>query len=263
VTFDPTRRDLVRLAGAATLLSIPPRRALAGGPAAVSLTYDDGLHSQLDHAVPQLDRLGLKATFFLTQDNMRDDLVRWQAAAAAGHEMANHTITHPCDLRAYDETRLVAEELAPMEAYLDASFPRPKSNPRFRAYAYPCDGTALGRGHDRERRYARLVEASFAAARTTDGPPNDPAVLRANRGFLNGFEPTEHADTPRLAIAYLKQAIARGHWAILIFHEVLPSWRGTGDCGAATHQAILDWIVAHPIRCAPMGRMFRSLTGEA
>jgi peptidoglycan/xylan/chitin deacetylase (PgdA/CDA1 family) len=258
VPFDPTRRNLLRLASAATLLSVPPLRAAAAGPAAVSLTYDDGLRSQLDHAVPQLDRLGLKGTFFLTLNNMSGDLARWQAAAAAGHEMANHTVTHPCHLRAYDEARLVAEELAPMEAYLDSNFP----GPRFRGYAYPCDNTALGRGHEREKRYARLVEATFAAARTTDGPPNDPASLFANRGFLTGFEPTEHADTPDLAIAYLKQAIARGHWAILIFHEVLPRWKGTGDCGAGTHQAILDWIVAHPIRCAPMGQMFRSLTAS-
>jgi peptidoglycan/xylan/chitin deacetylase (PgdA/CDA1 family) len=256
--FDLTRRHLVRLAGAATLLSLPPRRALAAGPACVSLTYDDGLRSQLDHAVPQLDRLGLKGTFFLTRDNMADDLARWQAAAAEGHEMANHTITHPCDLRGYDEARLMAEELAPMEAYLDGHFP----GPRFRGYAYPCDDTGLGRGRDREKRYARLVEKTFAAARTTDGPPNDPAGLRANRGFLTGFEPTEHADTPRLAIAYLRQAIARGHWAILIFHEVLPRWKGVGDCSAGVHQAILDWIVAHPIRCAPMGQMFRSLTAD-
>ena len=34
--------------------------------AAIVLTYDDALPSQLDLAVPELRRAGLKATFFLT-----------------------------------------------------------------------------------------------------------------------------------------------------------------------------------------------------
>ena len=42
-----------------------------GASVVVSLTYDDGLNSQLDNAVPALDRHGFKATFFLTEDNIR------------------------------------------------------------------------------------------------------------------------------------------------------------------------------------------------
>src|ERR1700760_3118953 len=48
---------------------LPPSSAgggLAPGRAAVSLTYDDALASQLDVAVPDLDRHGLLGTFFLT-----------------------------------------------------------------------------------------------------------------------------------------------------------------------------------------------------
>ncbi len=55
--------SLLALGGAA---APPPFAYPNGAKGAVSLTYDDGLTSQLDHAVPQLDARGLKATFFLS-----------------------------------------------------------------------------------------------------------------------------------------------------------------------------------------------------
>src|SRR5882762_8986295 len=66
-----------------------------GARAAIVLTYDDAAPSQLDHAIPALDSVGLKGTFFLS--NVRQvDVGRWKAAAASGHELANHTLNHPC-----------------------------------------------------------------------------------------------------------------------------------------------------------------------
>src|ERR671932_697519 len=62
-----------------------------GAKAAVVLTYDDALDSQLDHAVPVLDAAGFKATFFLAGVKLAD-VLRWRAVAAEGHELANHTI---------------------------------------------------------------------------------------------------------------------------------------------------------------------------
>src|ERR1041385_8393947 len=59
-----------------------------GAKAAVVLTYDDALPSQLDHAVPVLDAAGFKATFFLANVKLAD-VARWHAAAAEGHELGN------------------------------------------------------------------------------------------------------------------------------------------------------------------------------
>lgn len=50
-----------------------------GAKAAVVLTYDDALESQLDHAVPALDAAGFKATFFLAGVKLAD-VERWRAA---------------------------------------------------------------------------------------------------------------------------------------------------------------------------------------
>jgi peptidoglycan/xylan/chitin deacetylase (PgdA/CDA1 family) len=48
-----------------------------GAKAAVVLTYDDTLESQLDHVVPALDAAGFKATFFLAGVKQQD-VSRWR-----------------------------------------------------------------------------------------------------------------------------------------------------------------------------------------
>lgn len=69
-----------------------------GTKAAVSLAYDDALNSQLDHAIPALNAVGLKATFYLQLSSpvVEARLPEWRAAAAQGHELGNHTLFHQC-----------------------------------------------------------------------------------------------------------------------------------------------------------------------
>jgi peptidoglycan/xylan/chitin deacetylase (PgdA/CDA1 family) len=69
-----------------------------GARAAVNLAYDDAVYSQLDHAIPDLDRYGFHGTFYLTlaHDSVRTRLDEWRRAAANGHELANHAVFHPC-----------------------------------------------------------------------------------------------------------------------------------------------------------------------
>src|SRR5688500_15422895 len=69
-----------------------------GKKAAVVITYDDAINEHLDNAIPVLDSLGLKATFYITayspssQQRQKD----WKAIAINGHELGNHTLYHPC-----------------------------------------------------------------------------------------------------------------------------------------------------------------------
>ena len=231
-----------------------------GARGAVSLTYDDGLDSQLEYAVPQLQAAGFKATFFLVQENMEARLADWVKVGRLGHEIGDHTETHPCALAGYSGSTFQAQQITPMERFLDANF----GGPRPRPYAYPCGYIGLGRGAPRDRfgRYAELVERDFMAARTTVGAPIDPRRAWAERTHLAGFEPTYDADDPKLAYAYLQQATRRGHWAILIFHDVTPRRIGEGGTSVAVHQKILDYIAAQPLWCAPMGEVFGTVTGR-
>jgi peptidoglycan/xylan/chitin deacetylase (PgdA/CDA1 family) len=74
-----------------------PRLAGVGDPGHVALTFDDGPHPEsTPRFLAELDRLGVRATFFLTG--------RWAARVpalaaeivAAGHEVAVHGYGHRC-----------------------------------------------------------------------------------------------------------------------------------------------------------------------
>lgn len=70
-----------------------------GKKAAVVITYDDAIDEQLDNAVPVLDSLGLKATFYVTafSPSVQRRLDEWKKLAVTGHELGNHTLYHPCN----------------------------------------------------------------------------------------------------------------------------------------------------------------------
>ncbi|NQT50540.1 polysaccharide deacetylase family protein, partial [bacterium] len=67
-----------------------------GQRAALSLTFDDARLSQVDRGIPILDSHGAKGTFYVSPGSARQRLEGWRAAVAAGHEIANHSLNHPC-----------------------------------------------------------------------------------------------------------------------------------------------------------------------
>ena len=232
-----------------------------GRRAAVSLTYDDGLDSQLDNVAPELDRFGFKATFFLTRENMEERVNDWEALARRGHEIGDHTFHHPCELAAYSAETFEHQEIIPTEQFLNVHF----GGNRRRTFAYPCGTIELGPGGQLggELRYIGVLRRYFMAARAADGDPNDPRLVTRERYKLRAAAPTYDKDDPGRAIAYLHKALARRRWAILIFHDVLPAPIGEGDTSISSHTAILQWIADHSLWCAPMGDVFTHLTRTA
>jgi len=260
-SIDISRRGLLGAAGALALggpAATAPRWEWPGGArAAISVTYDDGLNSQLDNVVPELNRRGLKATFFLTEDNIRQGrrLAEWARVATEGHEVANHTVTHPCGLHNMRPEAFARAEIDPMEGFLDANF----GSERIRTFAYPCGYLGLGKGDRRERyaRYRQVLERDgVTCARTTAGGPNRPDQAIADRYNLHGFEPTDEADLVAPAQRYLARTQADGAWAILVFHEVLPRWADEGDASIGVHRRILDLVTGGGFWVAPMGKVF-------
>lgn len=97
---------------------------------ALSLTFDDGLRSHLDFAVPALDAFGFPGTFFVVGGRVRDASgsaplwhneesdtawAEWRAALHAGHEIGNHTWSHPQSLTEVDDQQLQADVNAAYE----------------------------------------------------------------------------------------------------------------------------------------------------
>ena len=86
---------------------------------AVSLSFDDGRATQLDAGVPLLAEYDALATWYVVPGNIEGRLAEWQAVEAAGHEIGNHTWSHPCTgcyrfsaTRALSATPLFEVELA-------------------------------------------------------------------------------------------------------------------------------------------------------
>jgi peptidoglycan/xylan/chitin deacetylase (PgdA/CDA1 family) len=133
-----------------------------GRKAAVVLTYDDSLASQLDIAIPALDGAGLKGTFVLAGSGIRQqDVARWRAAAANGHELGNHTLFHPCARAKYPMPvqyqveiytgQTMLGEIRTMNTMLTAIDGRSEH-----AFAVPCGDTMLADGTD----YLELLRTS-------------------------------------------------------------------------------------------------------
>src|SRR5690606_6249404 len=81
-----------------TLAADKPFQWPNGAKAAINLAYDDAVPSQLDNAIPALNKYGLKGSFYLTlsAETVATRMAEWRKAAANGHELANHTLFHQC-----------------------------------------------------------------------------------------------------------------------------------------------------------------------
>jgi len=71
-----------------------------GKVAAVALTFDDCVRSQLDFAVPELEKHGYRGTFFVLAQwldlpaTAEGSAERWRAAFQRGHEIGCHSYSH-------------------------------------------------------------------------------------------------------------------------------------------------------------------------
>jgi peptidoglycan/xylan/chitin deacetylase (PgdA/CDA1 family) len=194
----------------------------AGKRAAASLTFDDARPSQIDTGLPLLEKLGVRATFFVSPDNVEKRLEGWKRAVRLGHEIGNHSMTHPCTgnyafsrsnaLEDYDLERIARDMGAAQQAIGRLLGVTPVS------FAYPCGLKFVGRGRD-VRSYVPLVAERFLLGRGyMDEAANDPAV----------FDPAQAMGTPlddmgpEQALQLLKTASAQGRWIIFVGHDIGP-----------------------------------------
>jgi peptidoglycan/xylan/chitin deacetylase (PgdA/CDA1 family) len=215
-----------------------------GEKAAVSLAYDDAIDSQLDNAIPALDRAGLKGSFYLTLANpsLSRRLDEWRAAAARGHELGNHTLFHFCsakvaghewvtpelDLDTVSAARMVAQvKLA--NTMLHAIDGRTE-----RTFTVPC-GDRLAQGGD----YVDLVKSEFVAIKSGSG-----AVI-ADMDTLDpdavGVTAPEGVTGAQL-IALVRQAAQAGTMINFTFHGIGGDYITTSK---QAHEELLAYLAAH------------------
>lgn len=216
-----------------------------GCVSAVSLSFDDGNGSQLDKGVPILERHGLRATFYLSlaHQHWQRRLLEWQAVAAAGHEIGNHSRDHLCP-RALSRTwgvrlgledvtlEAIAADLDAAQAALTAYFERPP-----RSFAYPCYADYVGEGRTRAS-YVPLVAARFAAGRGHgEGGHNPPQTCDLH--YLWSWK-AEGLSGSEL-IGRVELGLPRGGWDIFTFH-------GVDEGGLAVSSHALEQFCAYLAR---------------
>ena len=234
------------LSGAATLANAadPPFAWPHGARAAVSLAYDDAIDSQLDNAVPALDRAGLKGSFYikLASDTLKRRLPEWRAAAANGHELGNHTLFHQCSAVGPDRTWVT-----PQDDIATTSAARLVAQIRLgntmlhaidgqdeRTFTVPC-GDVLAAGEN----YVGLIKGDFVAIKS--GASGVVANMDTLDPYAVGVTAPEGATGPQL-IALVRQAAQAGTMINLTFHGI------GGDyimVSKQAHEELLTYLAAH------------------
>lgn len=191
-----------------------------GKRAALSLTFDDARPSQVEIGMPILDEHGVKATFYPLPSLLGCRPERWKETFAEGHEVGNHTVSHPCScnfvfsrnnaLEDYTLERMKGE-LERADEELEAFFgSRPTS------FAYPCGQRYVGRG-EATQSYVPLVTGRFVVGRGfLDEGPNDP--LRCDMAQINGVN--ADGKEPGQLKAIVDANLENGTWLVLVAHDV-------------------------------------------
>lgn len=222
--------------------------------AAVSLTYDDGRVNHLDLAVPDLELFRFRGTFYLTHDNpfVESRADSWRAVHSRGHELGNHSYSHPSrgDLSGYDAGDILADV-----GYGALWLKRLVGPDPERSYAYPGGETAIGTHNEDRASYTEAVSRYHRVARAAGGPPNDPLNVRPPLAILSA----SLFDTPggfRLDQLknYCEAARRDGHWAVIMFHDVIPAEYATGggQIDQNVHRQFLGYLRVGPFWVAPV-----------
>jgi peptidoglycan-N-acetylglucosamine deacetylase len=217
-----------------------------GVRAAVSLTFDDALPSQLDRALPLLDAAGLRATFYVNPtEAFERELERWRAAAADGHELGNHSLRHPCSGSHGFVGRGNALELWTLDD-IEADVLEAGARLRDlvpgdarRTFAYPCGQTFVGRGAG-HRSYVPVIARHFAVARGVGETANDPRI--ADIHCLSSWMVAGATGAELVALA--EPALETGRWPIFCFHGIDDG--GRLSVGAGALETLLDDLAGRP-----------------
>jgi hypothetical protein len=191
-----------------------------GKRGAVSLTFDDARPSQVELGLPIFERHRARATFYVTPDRLDAQLGRWRLAVSQGHEIGNHSLSHPCtgnfafsrDNALEDYTLARLEE----DLRLASHAIRARLGVEPVSFAYPCGQTFIGRGVG-TRSYVPLIAERFESGRLWLGEDaNDPFRCDPAQLLAMELDGKSFAEVRPL----LDSALTQGKWLILAGHEI-------------------------------------------
>jgi peptidoglycan/xylan/chitin deacetylase (PgdA/CDA1 family) len=198
-----------------------------GARVALSPTFDDARPSQLEVALPLLDGHGIRASFYVLPGAVARRRREWEAVVAAGHEIGNHTVTHPCSANfAFSRANALEDyTLEGIEDEIDraSGLVEELLGRRPRTLAYPCGQSFVGRGAERAS-YVPVVARRFLAGRGCGSEtPNDPR--RCDLAHVDAYA-VDGLDGNHL-VGLVEDEGAEGRWVVMVGHDV-------GDGGEQT-----------------------------
>lgn len=209
-----------------------------GHQAAVSLTFDDTEPHHLECAVPELDRRGLRATFYAMPQHALPLKDQWQAAFARGHEAGNHSLTHP-QPAGFGTADCIREVDGAQTAFFDLVGVRPPT------FAYPYTVVTP--------EYRAILASRFVAAR---GGGDRLIPPQPEPDWLN--LPCVATLTDR-SLADYQDWVARtreaGGLLVFMIHGVGDSPWGWQPITLETYRGLLDHLLAQAeLWVAPLGQ---------
>jgi peptidoglycan/xylan/chitin deacetylase (PgdA/CDA1 family) len=250
------RRSILIFLQTGLLLAAPaqargkPEQGVAwpgGARAAVSLAYDDALNSQLDNAIPALDRHGFRASFYLTLASpvVRSRLDEWRAAAGRGHELGNHTLFHPCSasqpgrewVTPWNDLDTMPVESLQQQVLMANTLLFAIDGREERTFTAPCgDLEAAGEP------YIDAIKGEFVAIKSmAGGVTPDMAAVDPYAVGVDGPVGVTGAEL----IAIVEAAAERGTMANLTFHGIGGDYLSVS---AEAHEQLLRHLADHPDR---------------
>jgi peptidoglycan/xylan/chitin deacetylase (PgdA/CDA1 family) len=191
-----------------------------GKRVAVSMSFDDARPSQVDRGLDVLNPTGVKVTFFVVPENVKKRLEGWKRAVASGHEIGNHSLTHPCsgNFPFSLNNALESFTLKQMAQNIDGANAEIQQllGVRMVTFAYPCGQKFVGRGRH-VKSYVPLVARRFLVGRGFfDEYFNDPTFcdLAQASGTVS-----DDLDYPHM-VNVVSQAAAQGAWVIFAGHDI-------------------------------------------
>lgn len=222
----------------------PPFLWPHGAKAAVSLAYDDALNSQLDIAIPALNRAGLLGSFYLTlsSDTVKERLKDWRAAARRGHELANHTLFHQCSRTAPDREWVTQENdldntsVAQLVAQirLGNTLLHAIDGKSERTFTTPC-GDLLAGGEN----YLGAIKSDFVGMKTAFG--GVPATMQSFDPYAVSIATPTKVSGAEL-IDMVKRAASAGTMANITFHGIGGDYLTVSK---EAHAELLAYLAAH------------------
>jgi peptidoglycan/xylan/chitin deacetylase (PgdA/CDA1 family) len=213
----------------------------------VSLTFDDGYYSAYNKAIPILDAAGLKSTFYTITTLVGDTADGYvtqsqlQTLYKNGHEIGNHTRTHPA-LSTVSQTQLTSETSGAEQDLTNWGY-KPTT------FAYPYDDYG---GSSSSAVVAAVKASGVRGARDSDyGGYNNATSFP----LLLDSMPSEYdlgTDNVATVTGWIQQAVANKMWVIILWHRVDETDPNTGAPNATSVpssviQGVVNYIVANGI----------------